>query len=615
MIRIYLVLILFNIFLIPAQSQVMAYHPNKYWNVAGQPAPDNPNFPFREIRPQFGYPMRLENGKLNSMEWVDWMKQNRFQYSYLLAGHAWQAVIMNNQEYLKKHPDFFAEVNGIRGKSNKFCVSNKQFQKFFIQDRLRAFEAIKNPEASISVEPSDGAGFCECDDCKKMGSISNQVFYLANITAKAIRQKYPNGKVNLYAYYMHAQLPTFDLEPNVHVTVIPEGFQNFYDADVMLALWAKKAKLKTYYEYFAIPQWKGEQPRIHIDDFIRRMQMAKNLGYQGYWFETGMNINVTIALQLFNQLWLRQDATWEQVSEEFLRACFRDSYQPMKQLFTRWWHTWMPDDEIGMALHNLNEASKLARNKDEKERINDLKAYVHYLVLYQEWNKDRNDPKRSKEYFDYLVQSESRMIVHSNALLQMFYKYQTPEQLSKYKHVNSNNWSWVKKLDQSAIENNFRKDLKNYGVTPNKFEYVNIHQGLNASLKAGKTLKEFKWSSKVTERILIYASGDLSLQLINPVDVASENDKGMYINITGIDGKFVHNQFLSYNKPDLTIRLPEKNIYIFSLKQFFSTDLKIKGNFIPVLNADQYKAYLKNVKQTVKKNENNKEKSYYFITD
>lgn len=618
MIRFYLFLILFFISFIQADSQMIAYHPNKNWHVPGNMPADNKNYPFREVRPQFGYPMRLENGKFNTMEWVDWMKQNRFQYSYLLAGHAWQGVIMNNREFLKKHPEFMAQVNGQRPgveKTNKFCVSNKAFQKFFIQERIKAFEDIKNPEASVSVEPSDGGGFCECDDCKKLGSISNQVFYLANLTAKALRQKHPRGKVNLYAYYQHAALPSFDLEPNVHVTVIPEGFQTVYDADVMMALWAKKAKLKTYYEYVAIPQWKGEQPRLHMNDFIRRMQMAKKLGYQGYWFETGLNINTTIALQLFNQLWLRPNATWDQVSEEFLRSCFPGSYQPMKQLFTRWWFTWMPNEEIAMALHNLNEASNLAKSKDEQERINDLKAYVHYLVLYEEWNKDRNNPGATKAYFDYLIESDNRMIVHSNALSQMFFKFLSPAQLVRYKHDNTNDWSWVQPLNAKIIEKNFRDDIKKHGLKTNRYVHSDMQQGLQASLKKSKPVKEFQLSSKSTERLFLYASGNMTIKLINPMDVSTENDRGMYVSIASLDGQYVQNHFVSYNKPELNIKLPSNDVYILSLKDFFSTDVQIKGKLVPILSADQNKAFLEKRKKDPKKNGDQEEKSYYFITE
>src|SRR5690606_21141244 len=111
------------------------------------------------------------------------------------------------------------------GKTNKICISNKELQTLFIKNTIERFVKAGNLNGYVSVEPSDGAGHCECKDCQEMGTISDRVFYLANLAAVAIRSKYPKGGVNLNAYYQHADTPSCKLEPNVHVTVIPNGFQ------------------------------------------------------------------------------------------------------------------------------------------------------------------------------------------------------------------------------------------------------------------------------------------------------------------------------------------------------------------------------------------------------
>ena len=114
MIRIYLFLFLFFQSYLQASGQVIAYHPNKYWHVPGKYATDDKKYPFRYFGPQFSFPNRLEHGQLSSKEWDQWMKTNQFSYSYLLAGHAWNTVLLNNKEYFKKHPEFLAEVDGKR---------------------------------------------------------------------------------------------------------------------------------------------------------------------------------------------------------------------------------------------------------------------------------------------------------------------------------------------------------------------------------------------------------------------------------------------------------------------------------------------------------------------
>lgn len=57
----------------------------------------------------------------------------------------------------------------------------------FRPDRRGLFN--QNPTAdSISLEPSDGGGWCECDPCVQMGGASTRVVTLANAAAEAINE-------------------------------------------------------------------------------------------------------------------------------------------------------------------------------------------------------------------------------------------------------------------------------------------------------------------------------------------------------------------------------------------------------------------------------------------
>jgi hypothetical protein len=62
------------------------------------------------------------------------------------------------------------------------------------------------------MECSDGGGQCECENCKKLGSISDRVFGLANEVARAVAKSYPGKMVGLYAYNEHSEPPSFKLE-------------------------------------------------------------------------------------------------------------------------------------------------------------------------------------------------------------------------------------------------------------------------------------------------------------------------------------------------------------------------------------------------------------------
>lgn len=604
-------------------SQEISYHPNKYWTVKAEPVIKTSKVRFNYFKPQYGYPQRNLANKADHEEWEAWKEKNGFSYQYKLEGHSWQAVISNNKEVFQKHPEYLAEINGRRpgyGIARKLCVSNKNLQELFIKDRINAFIKLNNPEGAVSVEPSDGTGFCECVNCKKLGSISNQVFYLANLTAKRVKEKFPQGKVNLYAYNKHAQLPDFDLEPNVHVTVIPAGFQNLYDRDVMLNLWAGKAKLKTYYEYFAIPQQKGEQPRLYIQEYLERMKMAQNLGYQGFWFEAGVNINSAIGLVLFNQLWMDTTLTWDMVTERFLRSCFAGSYTPMKRLFERWWHTWLEDREIPAALYDLNEASGLAGSKDEKERINDLKAYVHYLAIYSEWNKNRKSIPATETFFKYLYQSSSRVVVNSPALYEVFRSQLSKPLQKKYNWRNKENRkSWVIHLAEPAINRNFEMDKKKYGTQKADFAFVPFKEGVQTVLKKAEPLKTFRIAlKKMGDKIRAYSEGEINIRLLKPVDHNNSIDGKLLVSVMDSEGNLYYNDYILYSKPTLSLKLPDKKIYTISLLQYFSTEIEISGKIIPIINKSQMNQVKSKVSRKVglKSNSNNEfEANYYFITE
>src|SRR6185503_15664063 len=75
----------------------------------------------------------------------------------------------------------------------------------------------KNPQQdSISMDPSDGGGWCECDACAQMGSVSDRVVTLANEVAVAINALDLGPKyVGHYAYNFHCAPPSVRVDPHV----------------------------------------------------------------------------------------------------------------------------------------------------------------------------------------------------------------------------------------------------------------------------------------------------------------------------------------------------------------------------------------------------------------
>jgi hypothetical protein len=159
-----------------------------------------------------GHPTALSVQK----DYDGWSRHNRMASSITVrAGHAWQGIILANKKVFAEHPEYLALVKGER-KGEQLCVSNPAVRNLAVEYALAQFA--KKPDAEMtSMECSDGEGQCECEHCKKLGSVSDRVFGLANDVAKEVRQKYPGKMVGLLAYGEHSEPPSFALEPNVYV--------------------------------------------------------------------------------------------------------------------------------------------------------------------------------------------------------------------------------------------------------------------------------------------------------------------------------------------------------------------------------------------------------------
>ncbi|NCB05207.1 MAG: DUF4838 domain-containing protein, partial [Clostridia bacterium] len=133
------------------------------------------------------------------------------------------AIVLN---YLYKHTqmqdtfgvNMLALVDGARGNSTFFCISNPDLRTFVAQWAVDFFS--RNPDSwSVSLEPTDGARICECDACAKLarGKTSNLVVLLANQAAEAVEKRFPNEPkyVGLLGYGYHWQPPDLRLHDRV----------------------------------------------------------------------------------------------------------------------------------------------------------------------------------------------------------------------------------------------------------------------------------------------------------------------------------------------------------------------------------------------------------------
>jgi len=150
-----------------------------------------------------------------------WCARNRCVPGIELStGHAYDGVVKASRTNFVSHPEYWPLLDGARKPvvNPKPCLSNPAVRKLFVQNALRKFEENSSLD-SVSMDPSDGGGWCECNECAKLGSVSDQAVTLANEVAVAINRKHPGKLVGMYAYNYHSPPPKVRVHPQVVISV------------------------------------------------------------------------------------------------------------------------------------------------------------------------------------------------------------------------------------------------------------------------------------------------------------------------------------------------------------------------------------------------------------
>lgn len=567
-------------------TQYIWYHPNPWWKIKTAPFPVSADsFQYRMMRPQHGTPLFFHNDSTFDLDtWRNWMNDNKMYNIKEFGGHVWGGAIKMFKDEFRLHPEYLAEIQNVRvgiEKSGKFCVSNQDVFHLFMRYCHEIMK--KNPDRKfLSVEPSDGTGFCQCNECTRLGSISNQVFHFAKLVADSMSKSYPDVTVNLYAYNLHSDTPSFRLPPNLVVAVAPAGFQNIYRRDMMLVEWAKHHKNLYLRDYFGIPQWTADLPRIHVPGLLTRTQLIRKLDYKAIVMESGININAAILSVLFNAMWLNPTLKWDTVFDKFLEDCFPKSKIPIKRLFTRWHHHHpLSEDEIKHALYDLNQAQSLASDGNEMQRIRDLQAYVHMFGLYYNWAKDTEDDKALEAYFDYVYLAATRNLVNSNALFKSYERYMTKGTALYNKYVASSKpKEWCPYLDNEMIAGNFIKDLSYYGQEINDYKVINWESVLKSRFDSNSFFKEMTFNLAMRQEFMLLTQGNLNLKIEAKTGESTEQEA--LITISNQDYSFALTRLA---KPGDTwqLTLPKYDIYTISMHRLNRCNMRVRGSFIPIM--------------------------------
>jgi hypothetical protein len=390
------------------------YFPGDKWtyipslkNITGnQVSFSAPSFALRDFFGTGGlFPMSsIDKAGIVKKDWDDWKRRNRMGGSVQLAGHYWEAFTIQHKTELIQHPEYLAEINGKRvswNPSDKFCLSNKGLQDLFVADRIDylrkqlALSPDSREKIILPVDPSDGGGHCTCAVCTKMGTVSDRVFNLANLVARAAAKVSPRACVNLYAYNEHAAPPSIKLEPNIMVQIIPYAFQDIGSPQEMISLWKKKTDQLFLYDYYGIPDWHFDAPltgKWSPSALADKIHYWKAQNIQGFLLESSYSIGCTgPGLYLMSRIGWNINENLEAEQHKFYNLMFGRSAPAIEKYYDKISSNFREIADVPYLYSQLDQAVAAEGNRNDiLNRIDLLKAYVHYATLFFQYKNSKN---------------------------------------------------------------------------------------------------------------------------------------------------------------------------------------------------------------------------------
>ena len=405
------------------------FFPGKNWEVipstpalaVSVDALEKPAYHSRRITYGYG---AWDDAKVPYREWCE--KNRAVEGIELRTGHSYDGILLHNAAAFKAHPEYLGLVGGER-KSTKFCISNPGLRQLAVDDAFA--QLAKDPERQcISMDPSDGGGWCECDECKKIGNITDRALTLANTVAAAITAKFPDKFVGMYAYSQHSPPPHITAHPRVVISVATSFITGGFTVDQLLDGWSKRASLLGIREYYSVNTWDRDLPgaargsrldylRQTIPHFAEKGARFLHSEASDNWAPNGLGYFVAARM-----LWDTGEAKRvEEITADFLEKCFGPARVPMAKFYALLdgsKHQPLSDDLAGRMYRLLDEARGLTRDAATLARLDDLTLYARYCELWLDYSIAEGVPRQAA--FEALIRHAYRMrgtmMIHSLAL-------------------------------------------------------------------------------------------------------------------------------------------------------------------------------------------------------
>jgi len=361
----------------------------------------------------------------NGHNWALYQRRNGMTGAYRFAGHREDVVTGSYLAALQNNPCYVANNNNSRAATSQSVpdINNTEAMKLwanaieqkYLQYRnviygnvnlyVNQYRNFDYSYKNIGIEVPDGAKWGNtsdnlgCNGNKGYPKESDQQFTLANYTAQKLKTTNPNTRFQLYAYSAHADIPSanIQLDPGLDVQLIPAVYQNISSTNGLRNRWYNRTPNISEYNYLNLSGWSGETPAFYLDDFKNTVQIAQDKKSQGLLWEASPAKFGSLPFLLAATRNLKDNISIDNTLKEFCENMFAGAGKTIYNLLQFWTDSRNLAGgvsnryRIPLYLDMLTTAEQQIKSEPVvvKERLRELKAYLHYMIMYYDWTADQ----------------------------------------------------------------------------------------------------------------------------------------------------------------------------------------------------------------------------------
>jgi hypothetical protein len=570
----------------------------------------------------------------NGHNWALYQRRNGMMGSSTFNGHRddimrgdYLATIQNNPCYVANYngsrqansqsvPDIYNSAaeelwaNTIEQKATQY-KNNIYGNRVLYTDIYRNFKYYND---YVGIEVPDGSKWGNSKDNDVCNPVdypkeSDQHFALANFTAQKILAKYPTKRFQLYAYSGHADVPSpsITINKNIDIQLIPGVYQMESSTNGLRNRWYNRSANVSEYQYLNLSNWSGETPSFKWSDIKTTLQIAKNKKSQGVMWEASPAKFGSLPVLLAANNYLKDGLEVDSTLHEFCNNMFGAANNTVYNILKTWGEEETTPDKYAMQIYLelMNTAVQQTKNAPSVviERIRELKAYLHYMVLYFDMTSNDQD-KSIKEENDaarciYLAKTNKMQLVNSYYMIATIVsKYPvTSDFYTKYNVVNGTAYQAgnLPLITAEEIDNNFLQDMKftyqieqfkleNATAIKAKFKAENIAPLERIDTKLTYT-NGMNYYNKTTFNIVAPTAGNFTIQYTPAFDMPGKGYINFLVESADKVLQIVKDFTIDNNSAAGTLRidLPQAGNYILTVVSKYKSAVQLSittnGNY------------------------------------